>query len=430
MGQRSLHVLVVDDTVVYRRVLQNVVAEIPWAEVVGIAANGRIALDKLEQIDVDFVLLDVEMPELDGIETLREIRQRWPGIGVVLLSGGDRRAADMTMRALELGALDFVAKADTGDVQRNHRQLVGQLTAIMRAFEVARSLSGGERNVGRLGVSASAPAASTVDRMQRLREIASPSKSDPSGLAKLERRGSAPGEFSLHARSSAGWTISPAVAGPVASGREFGRSPIEVVLIGCSTGGPQALARIIPQLPGDLGVPVLVVQHMPPVFTSSLAESLNRESKLRVSEAVDNQLIVPNTVLIAPGGRHMGVKAEKGRGDRRVALNDDPLVNSVRPAADVLFLSAASVYGGATLSLVLTGMGEDGLDGVRSLRACGGQTLTQNAASCVVYGMPRAIEKAGLSDESVPLDDLASRLSLLVRQYSIGRGGSAKTGAV
>jgi len=210
----------------------------------------------------------------------------------------------------------------------------------------------------------------------------------------------------------------------------LGRSPIEVVLIGCSTGGPQALARIIPQLPGDLGVPVLVVQHMPPVFTSSLAESLNRESKLRVSEAVDNQLIVPNTVLIAPGGRHMGVKAEKGRGDRRVALNDDPLVNSVRPAADVLFLSAASVYGGATLSLVLTGMGEDGLDGVRSLRACGGQTLTQNAASCVVYGMPRAIERAGLSDESVPLDDLAGRLSLLVRQYSIGRGGSAKTGAV
>jgi two-component system chemotaxis response regulator CheB len=418
MAERALHVLVVDDTVVYRRVLQKVVAEIPGAEVVGIAANGRIALDKLTQLDVDVVLLDVEMPEMGGLEALREIRQRWPRIGVVLLSGADRHAADITMKALELGALDFVAKADTGDVQRNQRQLVGQLTAIMRAFEVARSLGRTER-VSLRGRASISPGAVGRDRVTRSQGIDGGVKSE---INVEGRKTTATGTEQRSTRGADGKTReSPGAGGLVACAIPKTIFPIDVLLIGSSTGGPQALAKVIPALPSDLGIPVLVVQHMPPVFTASLAESLNRASKIRVVEASDNQLIVANTVFIAPGGRHMVVKGELGSGEKRIVLNDEPPVNSVRPAVDVLFMSAAQLYGGNTLSVILTGMGEDGREGVRVLRTFGGQTLTQDAASCVVYGMPRAVEQARLSDESVPLDDLAIRIALLVRKLNVSR---------
>lgn len=396
MVERALNVLVVDDTVVYRRVLQNVVAEISGAVVVGTAANGRIALEKLNQLDVDFVLLDVEMPEMGGIETLKEIRHRWPGIGVVLLSGGDRRAADLTMTALELGALDFVEKADTGDVQRNHKTLVTHLTGVIRAFEVARRLSGMD---GGSPIRSLAPLGQPGMTERRLKTAV---VSD--SVARLPTDATAASSAKSTVERPGMQTSLPV------------RRVVDVLLIGCSTGGPQALAKVIPLLPADLGVPVLVVQHMPPVFTASLAESLNRASKLKVMEGVDNQVIVANTVYVAPGGRHMIVRGEVGRGEKRIGLNDEPLVNSVRPAVDVLFTSAARCFGANTLSVVLTGMGEDGLEGVRALRKCGGVTLTQSAATCVVYGMPRAVERAGLADAVLPLDEIAVRIIASVRQ--------------
>jgi two-component system chemotaxis response regulator CheB len=421
MSETSLQVLVVDDSVVFRRILQNVVAEIPGAEVVGIAANGRIALEKLKQLSVDVVLLDVEMPELDGIETLKQIRKYWPNIGVVLLSGADRRAADITMTALALGALDFVPKADTGDAQRNQRQLVTQLNAIVRAFVVARNLSQTDRTSlhtrtstpsGGSGSEGSANATVTERRGKTERLVEETRASAPSPLA--QKINEEPGISERPVEKNV------AVGGPSNTAVPLKQS-IDVLLIGSSTGGPQALAKLIPGLAADLGIPVLVVQHMPPVFTASLAENLNRVSKLRVAEATDCQLILPNQVLVAPGGRHTVVRGELSSGDKRIVLTDDAPVNSVRPSVDVLFVSAAQAFGGNTLSVILTGMGEDGREGVRALRAKGGITLTQSAGSCVVYGMPRAVEQAGLSDESVPLEDLAFRVSSLVRKLNVSK---------
>jgi two-component system chemotaxis response regulator CheB len=421
MAEQLLRVLVVDDTVVYRRILQAVVCEIGGTEVVGTAANGRIALDRLEQLEVDVVLLDVEMPELGGLETLREIRRRWPTIGVVLLSGADRHSADMTMRALELGALDFVPKAETGDVQRNQKQLVAQLSGVLRGFTLARQMNVGDRTSLRLR-SAQAQTGASGERV-----ASSSSVGDSGAEHKAERRVTRSAAPSVTTASTTKET-SPSPVGTVAAltAAKPGRA-LDVLLIGCSTGGPQALAKVIPSLPADLGIPVLVVQHMPPVFTASLAESLNRISRVAVVEAAENAIVLPNTVYIAPGGRHMTVKADKSRSEKRIVLSDDAPVNSVRPSVDVLFLSAVHCYGGSSLSVILTGMGEDGLEGVRALRTFGGMTLTQNEATCVVYGMPRAIELAGLSDDSVPLEELAGRIAFLVRQ-SLRQKGVAQRG--
>lgn len=415
----ELRVLVVDDTVVYRRILQKVVDEIPNAAVVGAAANGRIALERLAQLAVDIVLLDVEMPEMNGIEALKEIRRRWPSIGVVLLSGTDRRSADLTVQALDLGALDFVPKADTGDLARNQRQLVGQLTAIFRSFGIRRQLhiaqgrgslapNAGARSSANAAVSAAAgssPRRAHADNSGSVGADTPPAKLGPATVQKS----SVSTDVSALRRNDSG------LSSAAVSIRPTGVVP-EVLLIGCSTGGPQALARILPQLPRDLGVPVLLVQHMPPVFTASLAESLNRVAALRVCEASEGQLVERNVVHIAPGGRHMIVRGERGGEERRIALTDEPPVNSCRPSVDVLFRSAVPLFAGATLSVILTGMGDDGLDGVRALRAQGGHTLTQTEESCVVYGMPRAVDLAGCTDERVPLDNMATRIVRWLRR--------------
>ncbi len=370
-----VRVLVVDDTVVYRRILQRVVEEIPSAEVVGTANNGRVALERLRTIEVDLVLLDIEMPEMNGIETLAVIRKEWPRIGVVLLSGVDRSAADLTVTALEAGALDFVPKADFGDMDENQRHLVRQLGAIIE--NVARSR----------------------ERSQSFGQSVR-SRLDPFG------------QFQNNAAATVGSSIpvrpsSRARARPV-------RPRFQLLTIGCSTGGPQALAQVIPNLTPELGVPVLVVQHMPPVFTASLAENLDRQSRLRVVEARQGESLLANTVYIAPGGRHMTIQAAT-RKDWTVSLLDDPPVNSCRPSVDVLFRSAAQVCGSGVLAVILTGMGEDGLEGVRVLKEKGATCLTESSRTCVVYGMPRAVDLAGLSDESIGLADIAPRIGALIR---------------
>jgi two-component system, chemotaxis family, protein-glutamate methylesterase/glutaminase len=410
-SQQPLRVLVVDDAVVYRRILQRVVEEIPGAQVVGTATNGKVAIERLATLETDLVLLDVEMPEMGGLEALASIRRNWPAIGVVLLSGSDRRSADLTMTALEAGAIDFVFKADTGDVEQNHRQLVRQLGEIVQGFASRRA-------GGRAAESASVVAASPSHPVrpgsfvvplggvaQRLPRVVAAAVGSASPLAE--------------ARTAGAQSVSRLSLPPTALARN--QSRIQVVAIGCSTGGPQALAEVIPALPADIGVPVVVVQHMPPVFTASLAESLNRRSRLTVVEGHDGQVLVPNTVVVAPGGRHMQIRLTNTRGELVVLLNDDPPVNSCRPSVDVLFRSVSQLCGGAALAVVLTGMGEDGLDGVRRLRARGAVVLTQSEKTCVVYGMPRAIDLAGLSDESLSVSDIAPRITKILRQRESAR---------
>lgn len=382
MNEGLLRALVVDDTVVYRRILTEVIESIPEAALMGTAAHGRLALAKMAQSPVDLVLLDVEMPVMDGIETLDAIRRDYPDVGVIMVSGVNRNAADITLRALERGALDFIPKPEGSDRQANREELTSQLRPLVQLFSTRR-------------------------RLRLAREA---------GAAAPPRRGKKKSADVVRARAAPEVDRAPAPKVRRAAPRP---SRIDVLAIGVSTGGPNALTKLIPALPKDLGVPVLIVQHMPPVFTKSLADSLGRKAQIPVLEARDGERIRPNVALIAPGGSHMVVRRKAGANGRApqfcISLNENPPENSCRPSVDVLFRSVSAQYGGHVLAAIMTGMGNDGCEGVRAMKRKGAYCVTQSEESCVVYGMPLAVDEAGLSDESVGLDGLATRLAALVR---------------
>ena len=375
MAEQSLRVLVVDDTIVYRRILSSIIEGLPGTVLAATAPNGKIALAKMESTEVDLVLLDVEMPVLDGLKTLEVIRERFPDVGVIMISGANTSAAGITIRALERGAIDFVPKPEGADPQESQRQLAQHIKRLVQLFQTRRALRPGRR----IAVERPPAAART------------PEKPAPAAPAPVPR--------------------------PVPE-RYAGKRPtrIELVVIGVSTGGPNALKELVPQLKADLNVPVLIVQHMPPLFTASLAESLGRKSALPVREAQEGESILPNTVLIAPGGKHMVIRQDPARGDGHViALNENPPEQNCRPSVNVLFRSASTYFGGKILAVVMTGMGEDGCEGVRAMKRQGCICLTQEESTCVVYGMPRAVDEAGLSDARVPVDQLAERIHQIVR---------------
>ena len=350
-----IRVLVVDDSALVRRLIQTALVEATDIEVVGTARDGLDAIEKVDQLLPDVITLDVEMPRLDGLGALAEIRQRHPRLPVIMFSTLTERGATATLEALSRGASDYVCKpSNTGSVTEGLASVRDQLVPRIRALAGMRRL---------------APTA----RLARPPETSSVRRPD--------------------AR----------VAGPV-----------EALLIGCSTGGPDALATLVAQLPADFGVPVLVVQHMPPVFTTMLAQRLDRISALTVREAVAGDVPRAGEVLIAPGDRHLRVEARDG--GVRVAIDQGPQENFCRPAVDVLFRSAAAVYGGQCVAVVLTGMGHDGLEGVRLLAKSGASTYVQDEASSVVWGMPGAVAHAGLADAVLPLDRMAGRLVAAVRR--------------
>ncbi|WP_303674864.1 protein-glutamate methylesterase/protein-glutamine glutaminase [Vampirovibrio chlorellavorus] len=369
----TLNVLIVDDTVTYRSILSNIVSNIPDATVAATASNGKIALAKLEHLKVDLVLLDIEMPEMDGLETLGILNKNHPDIGVVMVSGLNKSSADITIRALELGALEFIPKPDGINVEDSKNELQQKLTQVFRHFRSKR--------LARLTTTKSTVTPTPILNPSTNQNpvIASP-PSKPSSLPTV------PGHF-------------------------------DVLVIGVSTGGPNALSEVLPMLPEDLNIPVLLVQHMPPIFTESLASSLNRKSRLNVKEAAHHDLVLPNTAYIAPGGKHMEIF--KAGHDVKILIHEGPPENSCRPAVDVLFRSISPVYGKNVLSLIMTGMGSDGALGVKSLKQTGCYSLVQSEKSCVVYGMPKAVEELRLADESVDLSLLAQRITQLVRK---GRG--------
>lgn len=380
MADQNLRVMVVDDTIVYRRILSSIIEALPGAELAATAPNGKIALAKMESIEVDLVLLDVEMPVLDGLKTLEVMHERFPDVGVIMISGANTSAAGITIRALEHGAIDFVSKPEGADPEESQRQLAQHIRRLVQLFQTRRALRSGRR-------------------------------------AGADRSPAAAGR--IHERPV---TVPPVrVVAPVAQAvpeRYAGKRPtrIELVVIGVSTGGPNALKELVPQLKADLNVPVLIVQHMPPLFTASLAESLGRKSVLPVREAREGELILPNTVLIAPGGKHMVIRQDPAHGDGHiVALNENPPEQNCRPSVNVLFRSASTYFGGKILAVVMTGMGEDGCEGVRAMKRQGCICLTQEESTCVVYGMPRAVDEAGLSDARVPLDQMAERIHQIVR---------------
>jgi two-component system chemotaxis response regulator CheB len=355
---RAARVLIVDDSTVIRRLLSDVLAGEASIEVVGTAPNGRIALQKITQLNPDLITLDIEMPEMDGLATIAEIRKTHPRLPVIMFSTLTQKGAAATLNALSLGASDYVTKPAN----------VGNVTAAMAAV-----------------------------REQLIPKI--------KGLCRLDD-GPRP---AVAVRPLKAQAVRTASIGPATTLR-----PPEVIAIGVSTGGPNALTEVFKQLPGDLNVPILIVQHMPPVFTKYLAERLSAVSPIPVTEATGGERITPGRAWLAPGNFHMALT--KTASGPVIQLHQGPPENSCRPAVDVLLRSVAEIYGPRALAVVLTGMGYDGLRGCRDIAAAGGRILVQDEATSVVWGMPGAVAGADLADAVLPLSEIAPQLVRLAQR--------------
>ena len=317
--------------------------------VVGTASNGAIGLARIQQFNPDVVTLDIEMPDMDGLEMLRHIRRDHPHLRVIMFSTLTERGAATTLEALTLGADDYVTKAT---------------------------------NEGSFGRSLARLEDEMIPKVKQFFRLTASSESEPSSTL------SKPWRPAPHLQQSS--------------------SEPKVLVIGVSTGGPTALGAILPQLPSNFSLPVLIVQHMPPLFTRLLAERLNCTCKLRVEEGTQGCLVEPGKILIAPGDFHMRVSSDGG--EVRAYLDQSPQQNFCRPAVDALFASVGEVYGGAAIGVVMTGMGQDGLRGTSILKARGATILAQDEASSIVWGMPGAVVNAGIADRVIPLDQMVSEI--------------------
>lgn len=435
-----IRVLVVDDSAVVRRMVRGALDADPEIEVIAEAANGQEALTRLKELDPDAVVCDVEMPVMSGIETVQAIRRQWKTLPVVMFASPNRASAHVTLEALHAGASDFVTKptAAAGTA----------MAAVMEGLciELGGKIKGLLRGPGDLSAVARAavryaprPAEAPVTVEPPAHAEAPPVHPTPAPALPPVRADSPPPEIVrppvVHTPPSAEISRTrpapavirapeprPAEVRPASRTRQEavragGLRPrsgrCEAVLIGISTGGPNALAEMIPRLPGDLGVPVLVVQHMPPVFTRLLAERLSTKAQMPVREAAHGDAVKAGEILLAPGDFHLAVRRE-GAGIA-CALNREAPENSVRPAVDVLFRSAAEVWGGNVLVVVMTGMGQDGLLGAMQLHALGAPVLAQDEASSVVWGMPGAVVKAAIADRVLPLSQMADEIALRAR---------------
>ncbi len=370
---RRIRVLIVDDAATMRRLIAEALAADPLLQVVGTAANGRLALERLPIVEPDVVILDLEMPVLDGLQTLAELRHTHPRLPVIIFSSLSARGAKVTLEALALGANDYVLKANTPSLEASlchaREQLVPRIHALCARAEARERARANARGRGPAPEPAAPPARASSARARR------------AGPAQL----------------------------------------VEVVAIGTSTGGPVALAEILPALPHDFPVPIVLVQHMPPVFTAHLAERLGARSTLRVREGFPGAVLEPGDAWIAPGDHHMVVR--RVGAEVRIALHSGPPENSCRPAADELFRSVADTYGAGALAVVLTGMGQDGLRGCARVREAGGLVIAQDAESSTVWGMPGAVVRAGLAEVVRPLSGIAAEIAQRVLQGR--RGGRA-----
>jgi two-component system, chemotaxis family, protein-glutamate methylesterase/glutaminase len=358
MNEEKLRLMVVDDTAIYRQMLRNVMREIPQVDVVGAAKSGPEALDMIRELEPDLITLDVQMPGMTGIEVLRELRARRSRTKAIMVSSLTASGAQVTMDALLEGAFDFILKPNSHDAEANRKLLSETLTEKITTFRESSS------------------------QKSRLR------KSIPS-------------------------MPKPTDPPPVSETLEVTSTRFEAILIGTSTGGPVALREVIPMFPVDLPVPILVVQHMPPKYTQSLAERLNEVSRVRVHEAADGMLAEPGNAYIAPGGQH--IKLLPRAGTPMIRVTEDPPEHGCRPAVDYLFRSCAETFNGKVLAIVLTGMGRDGTEGCRLIKRRGGYVITQHATGCTVYGMPKAVFDEGLSDKVLPLELIASGATKLIK---------------
>jgi len=412
-----IRILVVDDSAVVRRMVRGALEADPELEVVAEAPNGREALLRLKECNPDAMVCDVEMPEMSGIETVVAVRRHWPQLPVVMFASPNRESAYVTLEALHAGANDFVTKPsavagtsmaavmdqlriDLGGKLKGLVQGPGDLSAVARAAVRYAPAPRPETPV------AQAP----VVEVQPVAPVIAPS---PAPAPALHTAIASPAPRAIAPSASPPAQPRPLVRHEAPPLRTTRAGRCEAILIAVSTGGPNALAEVIPRLPKDLAVPVLVVQHMPPVFTRLLAERMASKSALSVVEAAQGDEVRAGTVMFAPGDYHLAVRREGAT--VRCVLNRDAPENSVRPAADVLLRSAGEVWGGNVLVVVMTGMGQDGLLGALHLHRLGAPVIAQDEASSVVWGMPGAVAKAGIAERIVPLNQLADIIALRAR---------------
>ncbi len=357
---QTIRVLIVDDAVMVRSRLSKILSTDPNIEVVGVAATGQIALAKLPQLNPDVVILDIEMPDMDGLQILSHIRQRDARLPIIMFSAMTTTGATATLDALTLGASDYVTKpSQLGNVDDVTQYL--QATLIPKIKALSKKPAEGKANQA-------ATVFSTIASQP-------PSQTKPT------------------------------------------QSVIEVVAIGVSTGGPNALATLLSEIPPDFPVPIVIVQHMPPMFTHLLADRLTTKCSLPVREAIAGTPLRPGTIWIAPGDYHLRI--QQSQAVVQLSLEQTLPQNSCRPSVDVLFTSIAQVYGDRALGVILTGMGQDGLRGCQEIRDRNGQILAQDEASSVVWGMPGFVVRAGLADAVLPLSQIAPEIVHRVSRRSI-----------
>ena len=361
----AIRVMVVDDSVVVRGLVSRWIEEEPGLVVAASLRNGRDAVDQLERVDPDVVILDIEMPELDGISALPLMLAKKRDLVVIMASTLTRHNAEISLKALSLGAADYIPKPET------NRGVTTSATFRRELIEKIRELGSRRKRRRPATRGAPAPAAPVPLPAHRAAEPAAPIRLRP-----------------------------------------FPAATPRVLVIGSSTGGPQALTAVVSNLRTLLPrVPVLITQHMPPTFTTILAEHIARAAASPAHEGVDGEPVVPGTIYVAPGGKHM--QAVKRDNAVFIALDDGPLVNYCKPAVDPLFRSAAAAWGSAALALVLTGMGSDGAKGGAEIVAHGGSVIAQDEASSVVWGMPGAAAHAGICSAVLPLDQIAPKVMRL-----------------
>ncbi len=364
----NIRALVVDDTIVYRKIVSDVLKAIPGVDVVGTANNGKIALSKIASLKPDLITLDIEMPEVNGIEVLQELKTQSmdPSPMVIMLSTLTQQGSEMTIKALELGAFDFIGKPGDGKMAENMQKVKDSILPIIDALKRQKQ--------------------TTLKIRAKINAKLIPAK----GI--VEKPSS---KIISKSAGSANTAI---------------RSKSEIIGIGISTGGPNALTKMIPMLPADLKAPVLIVQHMPPLFTASLANSLNNKSQLEIKEAENGDVIEPGKIFIAPGGKQMKIVAGADGITRIIKITNDPPENSCKPSVDYLFRSIAQHYVGRSTGVIMTGMGSDGSKGLAQMKKNGGMVIAQNEETCTVYGMPKEPVESGTADIVAPLENIAREI--------------------
>jgi len=365
---KKIKVIVVDDSALMRKIVSDMINAETDMEVIDTAKNGEDLLTKITRKAPDVITLDIEMPKMDGIATLKELKRNNICVPIIMLSSLSKTGTELTMECLEHGAFDFIPKP-SGAISLDINKVKDELIQKIKLASMQNE-------------SGNTPIAEKNFKANRENFYKSTTRVE--------------NEVAITVGAT------PYIRNAVAHN-------VEAVVIGASTGGPKALYKVITALPDNIGVPVLVVQHMPMGFTKAFADRLNLNSKLKVIEAQDGDYVEKNVVYIAPGGYHMEIG-----NDKRIHLNTEPTIWGVRPAVDKLFLSATKVYGSRLLSVVLTGMGRDGAQGTVAIKDNGGITMAEHESTCIIYGMPKAAFETGKVDEIVPLPNVAEEINKIV----------------